>query len=389
MIYIEGASILSPDPKPDGYAVLVDGGRIAAVAPAASLAAPPGARRIEAAGLTLVPGFTDMQLNGGFGHDFTADPSTIWTVAAELPRYGVTSFLPTVISSPPATLAAARRVLAAGPPAGWRGAAPLGLHVEGPFLNPRQAGAHNRAHLRLPDLDTVADWSPENGVRMVTLAPELPGALPVAAALAERGVLVAAGHSMATWAEAHAAFDAGVRFGTHLYNAMAPLDRREPGIVGALLVRRDIAAGLIVDGTHVHPMMIDLAWRTKSSQGCVLVTDAMAALGMPPGEYVLGDQTVVVRGRQCRLADGTLAGSVLTFDEALRNLMEFAYCAPQRALTSVTANPARLLGLTDRGRVAPGFIADLVLLNRDWEIAMTLVQGEIAGETPSPERSGP
>ena len=199
--------------------------------------AAPAPTNINAAGLILAPGFIDLQFNGAFGDDFTADPATIWRVAEQLPRYGVTAFLPTIITAPLEKVAAGQKVVTDGRPDRFRGAWPLGLHVEGPFLNPQKKGAHNPKHLRLPSVEAVAGWSPETGVRLVTLAPELPGALEMIVALADRGVLVSAGHSMATFDQAVAGFDAGARYGTHLFNAMPTLGHRDPGLAGALLDR--------------------------------------------------------------------------------------------------------------------------------------------------------
>jgi N-acetylglucosamine-6-phosphate deacetylase len=216
-------------------AVLIDGARIAALGPPADVPCPPGAQRMDARGLYLVPGLIDLQINGAFGLDFTADPGTIWDVGKALPRYGVTTFLPTIVTSPLETVSAAQRVLQAGPPPGYVGAEPLGLHLEGPFLSPLKRGAHDPALMRLPSLEAVRDWSPGQGVRLVTLAPELPVALEVIRALCERGVLVSAGHSAADYQQAQAGLAAGVRYGTHLFNAMPALDHRAPGLVGALL----------------------------------------------------------------------------------------------------------------------------------------------------------
>jgi N-acetylglucosamine-6-phosphate deacetylase len=274
----------------------------------------------------------------------------------------------------------AQAVLAGGPPEGWRGAAPLGLHVEGPFLNPQKKGAHNPEHLRPPSLAHVAAWSPAEHVRLVTLAPELDGALEVIAALAARGVVVSAGHSMATFAQAQAGFAAGSTYGTHIFNAMSTLEHREPGLPGALLTAPGQVVGLIPDGVHTHPAIVALVWRMKGAAGLTLVTDAMAALGMPPGKYMLGDQEVTVTARDARLPSGTLAGSVLALDEALRCLLRFTGCSLQEALPTITSTPAGVLGLTDRGRLAPGAIADLVFLDDDLEVVRTLAAGELVYE---------
>lgn len=383
MRYIHGATLYTPERVIDHAAVIVGAGRIVAVDAAAALPCPPGADAIDATGLLLAPGFIDMQFNGGFGDDFTDDPATIWRAAGLLPRYGVTAFLPTIITSPPEKVALGQQVVTAGRPAGFRGAEPLGLHVEGPFLNPQKKGAHNPAYLRPPTLEAVAGWSPDSGVRLVSLAPELPDALPVIRALAARGVVVSAAHSMATYEEALAAFDAGVRYGTHLFNAMPALGHRDPGLAGALLVDDRITVGIIADGIHVHEAIVRLVWQVLGPQRLNLVTDAMAALGMPPGVHRLGDYEVTVDGASARLADGTLAGSILSLDQAVRNLVAFTGCTVGDALATVTTTPARVLGLDhERGRVAPGAVADLVLLTPDLHVWMTLVRGEVAYRRP-------
>lgn len=377
MLYIQNATVYTPETIVERGAILVDGQHIAACAPAAELPAPAGAEVIDAGGAAVVPGFIDLQLNGAFGDDFTESPETIWRVAAGLPRWGVTSFLPTIITSPLAQVGKGQEVLGGGPPAGWTGSIPLGLHAEGPFLNPKKKGAHNPDHLRLPSLDAVAAWSPEQHVRLVTLAPELPGALAVIEALVNRGVLVSSGHSMATYAEAQAAFAAGARYGTHLFNAMPALEHREPGLPGALLTAPELAVGIIPDGVHVHPAIVALAWRAKGPKRLNIVTDAMAALGMPAGRYMLADQEVIVTERDARLASGTLAGSVLPMDAALRNILEFTGCTLAEALETITSTPADLLGMGQlRGRIIPGAYADLVMLTPDLHVSLTMVEGK-------------
>lgn len=378
MLYIAPDDVLAPEPLPGGAAVLVREGRIVGVGAAGELPCPPGAQVVSGEGLLLAPGFIDLQLNGGFGFDFTERPASIWDVGAQLPRYGVTAFLPTIISAPLAVVREAQRVLLAGPPNGYRGATPLGLHLEGPFLNPKKRGAHNPAHMRLPDLESIEGWSPERGVLMVTLAPELPGAIEVIKALAERGVLVSAGHSAATWAEANAGVEAGARYGTHLFNAMSPLDHREPGLPGALLASEAVTVGVIADGVHLHPSVVSLAWRAKGAAKVSLVTDAMAALGMPPGTYRLGDNDVTVDGCSARLDDGTLAGSLLSLDAAVRNAVAFTGCSLHEAISCVTSVPADLLALDQsRGRIAEGCVADMVLLTPELQTAATIIGGEV------------
>lgn len=383
MLHIINATIHTPDRMIERGSVVVDGARIVAVGPADKTPAPAGARRMDAEGRVLVPGLIDLQLNGAFGHDFTADPATIWQVAAGLPRYGVTAFLPTIITSPLEQVAAGLRMVTEGRPNGFRGAVPLGLHAEGPFLNPSKKGAHNPQHLRPPTAEAVADWSPTSGMRLVTMAPELPGALDVITMLSARGVVVSTGHSLATYEEAVAGFDAGARYGTHLFNAMPSLAHRDPGLPGALLTDDRTTVGFIADGTHTHRAIIDLVWRALGPKRLNLVTDAMAALGMPPGRHRLGEYDVIVDGTSCRLDDGTragsvLAGSILEMDQALRNLIEITGCALGDALETMTTTPARLLGLEEeRGRIAPGFSADMVLLSSDLRVQTTIASGEI------------
>lgn len=377
MLYIKNIIIYTPDTNIHDGAILIDGAHIAAVGATDQVACPAGAEVIDASGLILAPGFIDLQVNGAFGHDFTADPSTIWQVAAGLPRYGVTAFLPTVITSPLETITAAQEVVTQRP-AGFRGTEPLGLHVEGPFLNPKKKGAHNPAYLREPDLAAVADWLPAGGVRLVTLAPELPGALELAATLAGRGVVVSAGHSMATFDQATAGFAAGIRYGTHLFNAMPALAHREPGLPGALLTDPRPIVGFIADGIHTHPSIVKLAWHALGRR-MNLVTDCIAALGMKPGRHLLGEYDVFVDETSCRLADGTLAGSIVSLDQAVRNLIDLAGATLAEALATVTTTPARLLGIADqRGRVAPGYIADLVLLSPELRVQTTFVAGQVA-----------
>lgn len=387
MLCIRRATLLTPATQIDNGVLLIDRGRIVAVGDAAQIAAPDDAEVIDAGGLIVTPGFIDLQLNGAFGDDFTWAPDTIWRVAAHLPRWGVTSFLPTIITSPLRQVAQAQETLEGGAPPGWRGSTPLGLHCEGPFLNPQKKGAHNPAYLRAPDAQAVASWSPETHVRLVTLAPELGGAHAVIADLTARGVIVSAGHSMADYRAAHAGFAAGVRYGTHLFNAMPPLEHREPGLPGALLSEASVTVGIIPDGVHVHPAIVALAWAAKGPHRLNIVTDAMAALGMAPGRYQIADQEVLVTPHEpglhvARLASGTLAGSVLAMDEALRRLILYTGCTLRDALATVTTTPADLLGVGhERGQLRAGAWADLVFLTPTIEVVRTMAAGVVCFES--------
>lgn len=374
---VRGGTLLTPDRTLEKATLIVADGRIAATTdPSATVETRSAEATIDASGLIVAAGFIDLQVNGGFGYDFTADPATIWQVAAELPRYGVTSFLPTIITSPLETTALAQSVLMQGSPAGWRGARPLGLHLEGPFLNAGKKGAHNPHHLRPPSAVDSANWSPATGVRLVTLAPELPGAHDLIRSLTGRGIVVSAGHSMATYEEARAGIEAGVRYGTHLFNAMTAVHHRDPGLPGALLADDRVTIGLIPDGLHVHPALVKLIWSMTGPDRLNVVTDAMAALGMPPGDYLLGDHNVQVDSTKATLADGTLAGCIVSLDEALRKLVAYTGCSFAEAVRTVTRTPAQLLGLPGRyGALQPGAEADFVLLMPNMQVVATFVAG--------------
>ena len=332
---------------------------------------------LEATDLLVAPGFIDLQCNGAVGVDLTSEPDRLGEVAAVLPRWGVTSWLPTVVTAAPSARARALAALAAF--ADPTAAVPLGLHLEGPFLAPERRGAHDPAHLSPPSVDLVIDegWTIDAGIALVTLAPELPGALDVVRALVTRGVRVAAGHSSSTAAQAESALDAGVTYVTHLFNAMAPMHHREPGLAGVALTDGRARVGLIADGVHVDPVVVRLAAAALGDR-LSLVTDAIAALGGPPGAGSLGSLTVDVgTDLSVRLADGTLAGSTLTLDRAVRNAMAFAGLDLADAVRAVTATPASVLGLADRGAVVAGAVADLVLLTPAAEVVATVVGGRV------------
>jgi len=327
----------------DSY-IRIDNGQIQMVESWAGQFSGRDSRIIDASGLVVSPGWIDIQINGSFGKDFTEDPESIWEVAAQLPRFGTTSFLPTIVSAPLDTYKRAIQVLQQGPPAGWFGSMPLGLHFEGPLLNPGKKGAHNPLHLREPGLEFISGWSRANGVLLVTLAPELPGALDLGKVLIERGIVVSAGHSLATIEQAEAAFEAGVRCGTHLYNAMPSLDHRTPGLTAALLIHDEICASLIADGIHSHPEMVRLAWKCKGKNKLILVTDAVSALGMPPGRYFLGGMITLLDNKSVRLSDGTLAGSIVTLEQELINIVTFCGVDVAEVLPALSQNPCSSSG---------------------------------------------
>lgn len=352
--------------------VVVDGTRITAVGPSLRDRC---AHVVDATDCSVLPGFVDLQVNGAVGVDLTTQPERIGEVAAYLVQCGVTSFMPTVISSPASDMGAAIAEIHKWSHGGRPAARSLGVHLEGPFLNPTRAGAHPLRHLRPPSLAEVQGWRSDAGVAMVTLAPELPGALSVVEQLVGSGVSVCAGHTAADTEELTAAVAAGVRGVTHLFNAMGPMSARSPGPGGATLAHPALIAGLIVDGLHVDPTMVRVAWRALGPSRLALVSDAISALGLPPGACSIGDTSVVVDITGARTAEGVLAGSVLRFDEAVRNLMAFTGCGLSEASLSASATPARLAQRRDIGRLASGYSADIVVLDGSGQVVVTVVDG--------------
>jgi N-acetylglucosamine-6-phosphate deacetylase len=323
----------------------------------------------DGAGLRAAPGFIELQVNGVGDADFTADPASIHRGAAMLPRHGVTSFLPTVVTSPPGTVGAALEALAAAP--GPDAAVPLGLHVEGPFISPHRLGAHDPALRRDPDIEEIRDWL-SGSVRMLTLAPELPGGLEAIEVIATAGAVAAIGHTDADAATASQAIDAGARYATHLFNAMPPLIHREPGPVGAILSDDRVAVGLIADGVHVHPLVLGIAARAAAGR-ISLVSDAVAT--------GLGGRSLTHGPDGARLPDGTLAGGSTGLDHAVRTFAGIA--GREAALAAVSEVPARVLGLDDgRGTLRVGGRADIALLTGSLEVSATIVGGRVAFRSP-------
>jgi N-acetylglucosamine-6-phosphate deacetylase len=335
----------------------------------------------------VAPGFIDLQFNGGYGEDFTADPHSIASVSARLPETGVVAFLPTFITSPledyaeklQAVLRAQGAEQNAAP-----GASVLGAHVEGPFLNPNSRGAHNASLFCHPSPQALEYLDPRQAIRLLTLAAEQPGGLEAVRALSDAGIVVSIGHSQATYDEAQAAFRAGVSYATHLFNAMPPLHHRNPGLIGALLTQSAVRCGLIVDGIHVHPAMVQLAYQNLGASGITLVTDAMVAMGMSPGTYKIGDQTVIVDKISARLENGTLAGSILRMDQAVSNMIRFSNCSLAEAVRMASTTPAEVLGIQDHfGHVLSGYPANLVLIDSQVQVQATWVEGQLAYQSES------
>ncbi|OHV31047.1 N-acetylglucosamine 6-phosphate deacetylase [Pseudofrankia sp. EUN1h] len=357
--------------------VAIAGGLVVDAAGDAASGGSGGTPEFDASGRYVLPGLIDLQVNGAGGCDLTDQPDRLWDVAATLARFGVTAFAPTVISSSPRARAAALAALHAGPPAGWAGAVPLGLHFEGPMIAPGRKGAHPERRLVAPSAAVIEGWSRAAGVLMATVAPELPGALEVIRELVARDVLVSVGHTEATAAQVAAAVAAGATLVTHLGNAMPPFSAREPGPIGAALGGSGLVAGVIADGLHLDPLTLRLAWRALAPGRFLAVSDTTAALGMPDGPARLGDQDVIVSAGAVRLADGTLAGSAASLPECLRTLVRTTGCGLADAVACATSTPAALVRDPARGRLRPGARGDVTVLDRDLDVVATVVAGRV------------
>jgi N-acetylglucosamine-6-phosphate deacetylase len=364
-------------PEPQGHvAIAVEDGRITALSPI-SPDAPVPAGTLGGPDATITPGLVDIQVNGAFGQDLSDPKADVAAVCAGLPRFGVTAYLACMITSPVERYGPGLDHLAGAMRASLPGARLLGVHLEGPFLSPRRAGTHTPEWLIAPSAALMDTWLERASVRLVTLAPELPGAIDLIRELIGRGVIVAMGHTDATWDEAAAAAAAGARLGTHLFNAMRPLHHREPGTVGFLLAS-DLVVSVVAEGHHVDNRILGLVGRLKSPDRLVVVTDALAGLGMPPGRFELAGVDIVSDGTIGRRTDGTLSGSVGGLDRSISVLIEAGLSA-EDAIRAATINPARLLGLeATMGRVAVGRVADLVVFEADWTVDATIVGGRVA-----------
>lgn len=359
--HVVGRIVLDGDIVPGR--VTIDAGRIAAIEPD-----PSGAR-----GPYVAAGFIDLHVHGWGGHDAMGGREALAEMARALLRRGVTSFLPTAVSAPLATLAAFVRSLD-DPPNG--GAEVLGANLEGPFLSPERRGAHDVRHLLRPVDIARAELEPLlDGVRLMTVAPELDGAPELIRWLTDRGITVALGHSAATADETRAGFAAGARTTTHLFNAMTGLDHRAPGLALAALLDPAVAVELIADGHHVHPALWPLITERKAPDRLLLVSDAVAAAGLGDGPGRLGDLDIEIVGTRVTLAGSTtLAGSAIALDDAVRNLVAAGIGLPD-AVAAATRAPLAVIGVSDRGRLAVGQRADLVELDADLAVRRVMRAG--------------
>jgi N-acetylglucosamine-6-phosphate deacetylase len=369
------ARVLAADGWHDDLAVLLEGERIVDLLPPADPRVR-DAHQHDLHGAMLVPGFIDVQVNGGGGVLFNEAPTveTLRRIGAAHRRFGTTGFLPTLISDRVevmrAALAAVEQALAEGVPG------VLGIHLEGPYLAAARKGVHDPKYFHAPGSDELALLcAPHRGVRLLTLAPDQ---VPLASigALAGAGLIVCAGHTAADYETIRAALAAGVRGFTHLFNAMTPFGSREPGVVGAALEDADSWCGIIADGHHVHPASLRVAIAAKPRGKMLLVTDAMPPVGADRPDYVLNGETIVVRDGICQTAQGVLAGSALDMASAVRNAMQLLDLPLEEAVRMASTYPAEFLGLGEsHGRIAPGYRADLVVLDDEYHVQQSWIGG--------------
>jgi len=374
---LRNARILTADGFRDDLAVVVEDGRISALLSDAAPQLGSAAGQVDLGGGWLLPGFIDAQVNGGGGVLFnnTPDVESLRTLVAAHRRFGTTALLPTLISDDVQVMRAAIDATRTAIEQGVPGV--IGIHLEGPYIAPARKGTHDAAKFRVPDAGEIAlAASLDNGVTLLTLAPErVP--LDSIRALVERGVIVAAGHTAATYEEARAGLDAGIRGFTHLYNAMSPLTGREPGAVGAALEDPDSWVGIIADGVHVHPASLRVALAAKAPGKVMLVTDAMPPVGADNPSYELYGEVITAVDGVVRNAAGALAGSALDMATAVRNAVHLLGLPLEEAARMASRYPARFLNVDDRlGEIAPGYQADLVLLDDALQVRATWIAGE-------------
>ncbi len=366
---------------------MTDRGIIAAVGKREAVTIPSQARIVDFGDSILTPGLIDIHVHGGAGHDVMEGcDESLSAIERLMVRHGVTSYCPTTVTAPlDRTFKSLEDLARAAERADRDGgtdftrAQPLGIHLEGPFLSHARRGVHPAIHLQPASSEAFNQmWDTAAGrIRMLTIAPEVEGALDLIVDASRRGVCVSLGHSNATLEQATAGIHAGARHATHTFNAMRRFDHRDPGLLGAILTDRKMTADIIADGIHVAPAIVDLFVRCKGVDGAVLITDGISATGMPDGTYRLGSFKVQVRDNRCE-SHGKLAGSILTLDRAVRNMMSFAQLSFQDSIRMATLNPARVLRIEHRkGALQPGADADVAVFSPSGKVLHTVVGGTL------------
>lgn len=376
-LFITGGTLLTPQDTLPDRTLVIEHGKIAAIE-AGGVTPAPGDRAIDARGLWVAPGLIDVHVHGSAGHDaMDPAPEAVHGMARFFARHGVTGYLLTTSTAPfEATLASIQNLASCPQPED--GAYHLGVHIEGPYLNNDHRGAQPPDYLRDADPAEYREWLASGVVRLMTIAPERPGALRCIEEGVAQGVEFAIGHSGASYEQVSQAADRGLRQATHTFNGMLGLHHREPGTVGGVLADDRIYAQVIADGVHLHPAIVKLIVRAKGVGRTILITDAIAATGLADGEYTILGFKAIVKGGVSRTESGGLAGSTLTMDVGLRNMMQFAGLSLNEALMTATSVPAEAMGWAGhKGTLAVGADADVILLDADLNVRQTIVAGHV------------
>jgi N-acetylglucosamine-6-phosphate deacetylase len=364
--------------------ILIRDGEIEMVGPRSGMELPSGATEALATDSTAIPGFVDVHIHGAGGHDvMEANETALGTIAGRLAAFGTTSLLATTITASAddtcRSVEGIAKYISGQYQTSDARAEILGIHFEGPFLSKDRRGVHPAEWLQLPSAELLQRFlqAAAGNARILTIAPELLGAMPCIDAARSLGMVVSIGHTDATYEQARAAVAHGAHHATHVYNAMRPFTHRDPGVIGAVLTTPEVTAELIADGIHVDEIAMKVLLQAKGAQGVVLISDGTSATGMPDGEYMLGGLKVTVHGGVCRNAEGRLAGSTLTLDRALRNIVGLGIPLAD-AVRMLTLNPATLLGIEfKKGALRTGADADIVLLNDGLEIERVWARGTL------------
>jgi N-acetylglucosamine-6-phosphate deacetylase len=383
IIAIKNGRIATPVDVIDDGVILVKNSKIEAVGEKDKVAIPRDALVIDARGRIVTPGFIDVHVHGGGGSDvMDGSYDALNEMSTFEAKHGTTGFLPTPYTDSQERLLASVKAIETAVKRGTSGGEVLGIHLEGPYINIERKGGQPAEYIRKPDLEELRLLleASNNNVKMITLAPEVKGGLEFVRRIIQYGVVASIGHSNATYDEALRAVDAGVSHACHAYNAMREFHHREPGVVGAMLSCDELTAELIADGIHVHPAAMKILVKCKETDRIILVTDAVVGTGME-GRYKLGGRDVVITKKDSRFLDGSLAGSVLTMDSAVRNIMGLVGVSLQDAVKMATVNPAKRIGVYDRkGSLEAGKDADITIVDDQLNVYMTMVTGKIVYE---------
>jgi len=382
-IIIINGTIITPFQLINGKAIIVKKGKILEIKNEEEInnLILNGAEVVEAKNKFVVPGYINIHVHGGGGSDvMDGNYEAISQIAITHSRFGTTAFLPTTMTMDKNKIIRSLRSIHEAKLVGTGGAEILGVNLEGPYINPEKKGAQREIDIREPSIKEFAEFNKASGnlIRLVTVAPEMPGAIEFIKYLHKQRIIASIGHSNATYVQTKAGIKAGLSHVTHTFNAMRGLHHREPGVVGAALTSPELTLEIIADGIHIHPIVLKIITQIREDEKIVLITDSMRATGMKEGIYDLGGQEVIVNKGQARLKDGTLAGSLLTMDKAVKNMISKVGVLLPKAIQMASFNPAKSIGIDDKkGSLEPGKDADIVILNKNLETELTMVAGKV------------